>query len=185
MHYGWIKGHWEAGDPRSRTGSSQLRGSSTVFCNPLMRLCQSSLTSLPCATWNTAHGESWWSHFLIHKTLQTYLYYFPCMPVTGCLPRLSPPSWFSDVWQTQTIFSKVQFCGWIHFKILCSGQTYKWLFFFIDFSIQWVKAEKTYLEARAVCNNRHTTHTPVICRLGIRTGPALTFSLGVPGPVHR
>lgn len=29
------------------------------------------------------------------------------------------------------------------------------------------------------------THIPVICRLGIKTGPALAFSSGVPGPVHR
>lgn len=57
--------------------------------------------------------------------------------------------------------------------------------FFIDCSIQWVKAEKTYLEARTVCDNTRMTHIPVICRLGIKTEPALTFSSGVPGPVHR
>lgn len=103
MHSRWIKEPWEEGDPRSRTRSYRLRGSSTAFCNPLMRLCQSSLASLPCATWNTAHGESWWSHFLSHKTLQTYLYYFPCMPVMGCLPSPHHPD--SQMFGKHRLFS--------------------------------------------------------------------------------
>lgn len=44
--------------------------------------------------------------------------------------------------------SKCNFVDENVFKILCSGQTFEGLFFFTDFLIQWVKAEKTYLEAK-------------------------------------
>lgn len=53
--------------------------------------------------------------------------------------------------------SKCNFVDGNVFKILCSGQTFERLFFFTDFSIQWVKAEKTYLEAKTAVT-RHVRH---------------------------